>query len=143
MMDRIEAVAKALAHQRVAFRHLEAGFAVVAALQRNADQFAAHLQKAGAAGLDLQLEDRLEAEALIETLSRITTVGAADRKAIMNAASVRLTLTPPQRLNERSVAYDEAGRISRITDTPFFAGKLMIETFAHHTVLREDDADYA
>lgn len=140
--DRLEAVANSLARQRVALRHLEAGFAVVAALRRDGDRFAAHLQKAGAAGLDLQLQDRDEAQALIDTLAMITPLQEVDRASIMSAASVRLTLLKPQILNERSVAYDSQGRITRITDTPVTKGKLAIECSAFHTVLREDDADY-
>jgi YD repeat-containing protein len=113
--------------------------AMIDCLEGDTDRFAARLQEAGADGLEVQLEDRIEARALLETLSKITKIGDADRKSIANAASVRLTLTPGQQpLNERSVAYDEQGRISRITDTPRHVSKLKIETFAHHTVLRED-----
>jgi YD repeat-containing protein len=79
---------------------------------------------------------------VIETLSMITPLQEVDRKAIANAASVRLTLLKPQTLNERSVDYDSQGRLVKITDTPVIKGKLAIECFAHHTVLREDDADY-
>lgn len=129
--DRLEAVAKALSHTHAALRQLAAGNAVIAALQGNADRFAMCLQKHGT--LDLQLEGRDEAEAVIETLSMITPLQEVDRKSIMNAASVRLTLLKPQTLNERSVDYDPQGRLVKITDTPVTKGRLRIECFAHHT----------